>query len=210
MKRKIFIALAFFSVLSNQLLAENDPNAKKILDAVSNKVKSFKGITGSFTIKSITSKGKDNGTKTGSVSLKGQKYILKQGKTEIICDAVKIYNYDGNKTVTVTPVEESNSTLSPQNFLSNFYDKDFTYKLVSSKTAFHEIELVPNDRRKNFTKVSVFVDKAKGMITKAKVLDKSNNTIEFTLTNLNTNAALTDNSFAFNKGHYPKNIEVLD
>ena len=209
MKHKLLLSvICLFSVVF--LFAQNDPNAKKILDAVSNKVKSYKGITGAFTIKSITSKGKDNGTKTGSISIKGQKYILKQGKVEIICDAVKIYNYDGSKTVTITAVEESGQTLSPQNLLSNFYDKDFTYKLVSSKTAFHEIELLPNDKRKNFTKVTVFIDKVKNMITKAKILDKSNNTVEFTLTNINTDASLNDNLFAFAKSHYPKNVEILD
>jgi len=209
MKKTILFLL--ISLSANDLLfAQNDPNAKKILDAVSTKVKSYKGITGAFTIKSITSKGKDNGTKTGNISIKGQKYILKQGKTEIICDAAKIYNFDGSKTVTITPVEESGQTLSPQNLLSNFYDKDFTYKLVSSKTTFHEVELVPNDKRKNFVKVNIFIDKIKNMITKAKILDKSSNTIEFTLNNINTNATLADNLFKFDKNHYPKSVEILD
>jgi hypothetical protein len=209
MKKTILFLLISLSA-NDLLLAQNDPNAKKILDAVSTKVKSYKGITGAFTIKSITSKGKDNGTKQGNISIKGQKYILKQGKTEIICDAAKIYNFDGSKTVTITPVEESGQTLSPQNLLSNFYDKDFTYKLVSSKSTFHEVELVPNDKRKNFTKVNIFIDKVKNMITKAKILDKSNNTIEFTLNNINTNATLADNLFKFDKNHYPKFVEILD
>ncbi len=209
MKKTILFLLISLST-TDLLFAQNDPNAKKILDAVSTKVKSYKGITGAFTIKSITSKGKDNGTKTGNISIKGQKYILKQGKTEIICDAAKIYNFDGSKTVTITPVEESGQTLSPQNLLSNFYDKDFTYKLVSSKTAFHEVELVPNDKRKNFVKVNIFIDKVKNMITKARILDKSSNTIEFTLNNINTNATLADNLFTFDKNHYPKSVEILD
>lgn len=209
MKHKFLLVIVCLLTITS-LFSQNDPNAKKILDAVSNKVKSYKGITGAFTIKSITSKGKDNGTKTGSVSIKGQKYILKQGKTEIICDAAKIYNYDGNKTITITPVEESGQTLSPQNLLSNFYDKDFTYKLVSSKTSFHEIELLPNDKRKNFTKVNVFIDKVKNMITKARILDKSNNIVEFSLTNVKTDATLGDNIFGFVRAHYPKNVEILD
>ena len=75
----------------NYSYSQNDPKAKIILDEVSNKVKSFNGVTGDFTIKSITSKGKNNGSKSGNISIKGQKYILKQGNTEIICDAVKIY-----------------------------------------------------------------------------------------------------------------------
>lgn len=209
MKRMVLLFLLFgFGI--NYSYSQNNPKAKIILDEVSNKVKSFNGVTGDFTIKSITSKGKNNGSKSGNISIKGQKYILKQGNTEIICDAVKIYNFDGAKTVTITPVEESGQTLSPQNLLSNFYDKDFTYKLISSKTTFHEIELKPNDKRKNFTTVTVFIDKKKNLITKAKILDKSNNIIEFSLTNIKTNANLNEKLFVFNKTRYPKNVEILD
>jgi outer membrane lipoprotein-sorting protein len=191
--------------------SQNDPNAKKVLDGVSAKVKTFKGITANFTIKSITSKGKANGTQAGTISIKGKKYILNQTKREIICDGTFVYNYDAEgKTITKTSVDDNTNTLTPENLLSNFYDKDFTYKLISSAGNFHEIELLPVDKKKNFQKVNVFVDKAKNMITKAKVLDKSNNIIEFTLSNLNTNATIPDASFVFNKSKYPKEVEILD
>ena len=207
------VRLILFSILfliGNICNSQIDANAKKILDNVSTKVKSYSGIVGSFTIKSITSKGKNNGSKSGSITLKGQKYILKQGKTEIICDALNIYNYDGARTVTVTPVEENSSTLSPQNLLSNFYDKDFTYKLVKTTSSYFQIELYPTDKRKNYSKVTVFVDKKKDIITKATILDKTNNTIEFSLNNINTSANIADNSFVFNKSKYPSNVEILD
>ncbi len=209
MKLRLHFAFIAF-LIGNIGFSQVDANAKKILDNVSSKVKSYSGIIGNFSIKSFTSKGKNNGSKTGSITLKGQKYILKQGKTEIVCDAKNIYNYDGYKTVTVTPVEENSSTLSPQNLLSNFYDKDFSYKLVNSKGTFYQIDLYPNDKRKNYSKVTVFVDKKKDIITKAKILDKTNNTIEFSLNNLNTSANVKDNSFVFNKAHYPNNVEILD
>lgn len=202
--------LAALSITELSFADNNDPNAKKVLDAVSAKFKTFKGITASFALKSVTSKGKDNGTQTGNISIKGQKYLLKQGKTEIISDGVKIYNFDGNKTITISTVEEGGQTLSPQNLLSNFYDKDFSYKLISSKGSYHEVELIPNDKKKNFQKVNVFIDKNKEMITKAKITDKSNNVIEFSLTNLNTNASLPDNTFIYNRSKYPKDAEVLD
>jgi len=208
--KKIYSLVLASVLFVNILFAQNDPNAKKILDGVSSKVKAFKAITGSFSIKSITSKGKDNGTKTGSISIKGAKYVLKQGKTEVICDGTKTYSYDGNKTVTVADAEENSKSLTPQKILSGSYDKDFTYKLTSSAGTFNEIELKPIDVKKNFQKVNIFVDKVKGIITKAKILDKSNNTIEFSFTNLNTNATIADNVFMFNKSKYPKDVEVLD
>ncbi len=208
--KKFYILLILALSCSLFSLAQNDARAKKILDAVSAKVKTFKGITANFTIKSITSRGKSNGVKTGVIMIKGQKYLLKQGKTEIKCDGTKTYNFDGSKTITVTSVEENNQTLSPQNLLSNFYDKDFTYKLVSSNAQFNEIELLPVDRRKNFQKVNVFIDKGKSMITKAHILDKSNNVLEFNLSNLVTNATVADNNFIFDRSKYPKDAEVLD
>jgi len=208
--KKIYLPFLTLVLFVNMTLAQNDPNAKKVLDAVSAKVKSFKGVTANFTIKSVSSKGKDNGAKTGTIAIKGQKYQLKQGKNEIICDGVSVYNFDGSKTITKSLLEESNQTLSPQNLLSNFYDKDFNYKLVGTVGNLSEIELTPIDKRKSFQKVNIFIDKSKSMITKAKVLDKSNNTLEFVLTNLNTAANLPDANFQFVRSKYPKDAEILD
>lgn len=208
--KKIYILLIAALSCNFVSFAQNDMQAKKILDAVSTKVKTFRGITANFSIKSVTSKGKSNGIKAGFIMVKGQKYLLKQGKTEIKSDGIKTYNFDGSKTITITPVEESNQTLTPQNLLSNFYDKDFTYKLVSTAGQFNEIELLPVDKRKNFQKVDVYIDKGKGMITKAHILDKSNNVLEFIMTNLNTNATIADNTFIFDRNKYPKDAEVLD
>lgn len=208
--KKIYLPFLTVILFFNLAFAQNDPNAKKVLDGVSAKVKAFKGISANFTIKSVSGKGKDNGAKTGTIVIKGQKYRLKQGKNEIICDGVSIYNFDGNKTITKSLLEESNQTLSPQNLLSNFYDKDFNYKLISSAGNFHEIEMTPIDKRKSFQKVNIYVDKTKNMIIKAKVLDKSNNVLEFILSNLNTNAALPDANFQFVRSKYPKDAEILD
>ncbi len=209
MKKMLCFLVATIAITYSSF-AQNDPKAKKVLDAVSEKVKTFKGISAAFTIQSVTNKGKANGTKTGTIFIKGSKYYLKQGKTEIICDGSKTYNYDGSKTITVASVDESSQTLSPQNLLTNFYDKDFTYKLIASSGKFNEVELIPNDKKKNFQQVNLFIDKVKSMITKAKIIDKSNNVIEFSLNNLNTNATISDKIFIFNKSKYPKDVEILD
>ena len=208
LKKRILVVTLM--LLGCNLFAQKDPAAKKVLDAVSAKVKTFKGVKADFIIKSFTSKGKPNGVKTGNICIKGQKYLLKQGKTEIICDSKTIWNYDGAKTITVSPADENNQTLSPQNLLSNFYDKDFNYKLVNSAGNFYEIELTPLDKRKSFKKVNVFIDKTKNMITKALILDQSNNKVEFSLNNMNTTTPVLDNQFTFDKSKYPKDVEILD
>lgn len=209
MKNLYFLIIAM-ALVAGSANAQNDPNAKKILDAVSAKLKTYKGITAGFNLVSKARSGKVNNRVAGKISIKGNKYYIKQGATEIFSDGNKTWNYNGNDEVTVTTSDEDNSMLSPQTLLTNFYDKDFTYKIVSSAGNYNEIQMVPNDKRKNFQRVNVFVDKTKMMITKARVLDKSNNTIEFNLTNINTSAAIPDNTFVFNKSKYKKNIEVIE
>lgn len=209
--KHLYILLLACLTIAVHTKAQNDPNAKKVLDGVSAKMKTFKGVTANFSLKSFTSKGKSNGIKNGSLSFKGQKYLLKQGNTQILCDGAKVYNYDAaNKTITISAVEEGGQTLSPQNLLSNFYDKDFSYKLVSSSGNFHEIELIPVDKKKNFQNVRVFVDKNKNIITKAKITDKSGNIVEFELSNLNTTSPVADGLFVYDRNKYPKDVEVLD
>ncbi|GAC1397834.1 MAG: hypothetical protein NVSMB63_18160 [Sediminibacterium sp.] len=202
--------LFVFVLFTQWVFAQNDPNAKKVLDALSAKVKSFKTITTTFTIRQFTSRGRNTGAKTGNISVKGQMYILKQGKLEVVSDGNKTYSYDGNKTITVSSAEDAAQTLTPQKILSGSYDKDFTYKLISSKGGFNQIELRPIDPRKNFQKVDVFIDKARNMIAKAVILDKSNNTVQVNFSNLVTNAKLADNLFTFNRSRYPKDVEILD
>lgn len=207
MKQFITLLILSFCITSSVI---SQADAKKILDGVGAKVKSFKAISGGFSIKSITNKGQANGTKTGSISMKGNKYLIKQGKTEILCDGSKTYSFDGSKTITVSPAEDASKSLTPQKILSGNYDKDFTYKLISSVGTTHEIELLPIDSRKNFKKVTVYIDKVKNLITKAKVLDKSNNILEFNFTNINTSTIIADATFVFNKTKYPKDVEILD
>ena len=207
---KIYFLLIALSLITNAAKAQNDPAVKEILDTVTTKLKTYKGINAGFTLVSKSRSGKINNSVNGKISIKGNKYYIKEGDTEIFSDGNKTWNYNGNDEVTVTAADADDEALTPQKILTGFSDKDFTYKLVSSTGNFNEIQLVPIDKRKNFKKVNLFVDKSRMIITKAKVVDKSSNTIDFKLNNINTNADIADNTFVFNQKKYNKNIEVIE
>ena len=207
--KKFYILVLLLAGLIGVTHAQNDPNAKKILDNVSGKLKTYKGVTANFTYTTTDKKKVKRGSVAGQINIKGQKYYIKQGSTEIFCDGAKTWNFNGDSEVTVSAVDNDSKTLSPQKLLSDFYDKDFTYKLVSSAGQYHQIQLVPIDKRKNFKQVTVFIDKAKNMITRAVVIDKSDNSIEFKLSNVNTAAALPDSKFTFDASKHP-GVEVIN
>ena len=205
--KKLFLLIALAVCIISTGFSQN--NAKAILDNVSSKLKSYKGISANFTYTTKDKKNVTRGTKSGQILVKGQSYYLKQGGTEIFSNGSKTWNYNSaDKEVTLTDAEDNSQAFSPAKFLSNFYDKDFTYNLVSSAGNTYQIVLTPIDKRKNFKQVTVFVDKTKNLVTKAQVLDKADNTIEFSLSNINTNATIPDSKFAFDEKAHP-GVEVI-
>lgn len=195
-------------------MGNNDPEAKKILDAVSAKFKSFKGVQAKFSLNIENGTGKSLGTKTGVVYMKGNKYRVTITGQEIFCDGSNISTYDKSANeVTITKIDPSANSLTPQKIFTNFYDKDFLYKLNQEKTVagkkVQEIELTPIDKSKPFFKVLVYVDKASQIISSTKVFEKTGNKYTYAITNINTTAPVNDTQFVFDAKKYP-GAEVVD
>ena len=206
---KTFI-LSVFTFLSLAVSAQKDALAKQILDQIGAKVKASKGIMVSITLISKNNKGKSLGSKQIALQMKGEKYLLKEGKMEILCDGVNIYNFDGVNSISKSNVAESDQTLSPQKLLSGNYDKDFNFKLLSQDNAKATIELYPIDKRKSFQKVTLVINKQQSALSSALILDKSNNMTDVKVSSINYSASLNDKIFLFNRAKYPKNAEIFD
>jgi outer membrane lipoprotein-sorting protein len=206
--RLLYLLFAFLPILS--VNAQKDSQAKTILDQIGTKVKGAKGVLASIQLVSKNSKGKALGTKTINLKMKGDKYVLKQGSTEILCDGANIYNFDGVNTISKSNVSESDQALSPQKLLSGSYDKDFNYSLLSQNNSFATIELIPLDKRKNFQKVTLVIDKLKSALSTATILDKSNNSTFVKVVSINYGVVLVDKLFLFDRTKYPKNVEIFD
>lgn len=204
----IIIIVSLFLFQSVQ--AQKDPQAKALLDQIGVKVKQAKGILASIQLISKNNKGKSLGTKSINLKMKGDKYLLKQGLMEIICDGANIYNFDGANSISKSSVAESDQTLSPQKLLSGNYDKDFNFKLLSQDASKATIELFPIDKRKSFQKVTLILDKVKSALSSASILDKSNNITDVKVVSINYGVSLEDKLFLFNRAKYPKNVEIFD
>jgi len=195
-------------------MGKSDPDAKKILDNVSVKFKSFKTVSAKFNLKIENAAGKVQGTKTGTVSLKGTKYRISVTGQEIFFDGKTISTYDkASNEVQITPFDPSATTITPQKLFTNFYDQDFLYKLngdikLAGKTL-QEIELTPTDKTKSFFKVLLYIDKSSQTITSTKVFEKNGNRYTYSISSMKTNVAIPDDLFVFNASKYP-NVEVVD
>ena len=212
----IFVLLICFLSSQSQPkgAANNDPAAKKILDAVSTKFKTFKSVQSSFSLKIENNTGKTLGAKSGMVYIKGVKYRISVTGQEIFCDGSIISTYDkSTNELTITKIDPSVNSITPQKIFTNFYDKDFLYKLngdvkVGNKMV-QQIELTPTDKSKPFFKVLLNIDKKNQSISSTKIFEKSGNIYLYEISNMNTSTLVSDAQFLFDAKKYP-GVEVVD
>jgi outer membrane lipoprotein carrier protein len=193
---------------------KSDPSAKKILDGVSAKFRTFKSPQASFTYQIENAQGKVLATKKGTVNMRGNKYHVTMSGMEIFSDGRTSWSFDkSSNEVTVNGVDGSSGAMTPQKLFTNFYDKDFLYKLNGEKKqagkTVQEIEMTPTDKTRPFHKVYVYVDKASNSIASARFLEKTGNRYTYTVNALKPNASFSDADFVFDKKKYP-GVEVVD
>jgi outer membrane lipoprotein-sorting protein len=210
MKTKLIALSLLLGVFSLNLFAQSD--AKKMLDAVSTKFKSYTSVQASFQLKIENNAGKLVGSKKGTVMMKGTKYKVIANEQEIYCDGSNTWNFDKSANeVTINKVDPTANTITPQKIFTNFYDKDFTYRLNGDKkeggVVCKEIELTPVDKTKPFTKVLLYVSNA--TINCTKVMEKTGNKYTYSISNMKTGQSMKDALFAFDAGKYP-GVEVVD
>ena len=210
----IFLFTAFKSFSQTNSLGKSDPDAKKILDNVSAKFQTYKTVEAHFTLKIENSSDKILGTKTGVVNMKNSKYRISVSGQEIYSDGTNIWTYDKSANeVQITKFDASANSITPQKMFTNFYDKDFLYKLngesKQGNKTIQEIELTPIDKTKTFFKVLVDVDKKTQSIVSTKIFQKTGDRYTYTITSMKTNNNLPDELFIFDAKNYPK-VEVID
>jgi len=213
MKRTLLTAVVLTVFSIGSFAQNNDPAAKKILDGVSAKFKSFKSVIANFTYKVENAVGKTLSTKKGNVTMKGAKYHISFGDQEIWCDGKTTWSYDkSSNEVTVSKADAAAGTITPQKLFTDFYDKDFLYKLngdrKEGKKTLQEIEMTPTDKSKAFHKVYVLVDKNAQTLYSTKVLETSGNRYDYTVNSLKVNVNAADSQFVFDKSKYPGVEEV--
>jgi|SRR6478735_252581 len=201
-----FIILAF---VTNTINAQNTATAEGVLDKAASKVQSSKGINVSFALTQKDKAAHVLSTSKGVLKIKGERYYLKQEETEIFCNGVQVWNYNGDNEVTLAKADNDEDAFSPQQILTGFNKKDFNIKLVSSSGTNHQLQLIPVDKRKNFKEITLYINKSTNLVSKAIIIDKLNAATEIVFTNVTLNVAIPDNQFVFDPSKHP-GVEIVN
>ncbi len=209
MKRAILFSILI--LVGSSLMAQQDEKAKEVLDKLSQTTKSYKTIQIDFAFTLENKTGSVTETNEGWVALKGKSYRLHMPAMgmDVFSNGIATWSYltESNEVNISENDPDSEAALNPAN-LFTIYEKgfNFTYigeESVAGKTAV-VIDLVPTDKKKEFTKVKLYVDKVKSQILKAKTFNKDGNAYTLTLKNMKTDQVLADDFFKFDAAKFPK------
>ena len=192
---------------SLSLNAQNDPAAGKWLDEASATMSGYETISMDFDYV-LDNKAEDvSQALSGTLLLKGDKYVVNLfGSTQI---------FDGAKTYTIIPENEevnisdadvdSENTFTPSKFYS-FYKSGYTYAMDEVKTTdgkkIQFIRLTPIDSDSEVSSILVGIEVSTKHIYQ--VIEIGNNETRTTLTakNMRTDENIGDNAFTFDEKKY--------
>jgi outer membrane lipoprotein-sorting protein len=215
MKKIIFVLSLLLSNYS--INAQVDAKAKKILDDVSAKTKTYSTISAEFTITIENKKNKTTDSQAGKLTLKGAKYKLEVNNQTIISDSKTSWTIlkDASE-VQINSIEskEKETGLNPSNIFT-MHEKGFKYEFVKEEKQkngiTHQIiKLFPEDvKKKNYHTAVLTINKDKSQIVSIKILGKDGTDMTYMVKSFSANASVPETVFVFNDKNYP-GYEVID
>jgi len=215
--KKLIIVIFGLLLANYSVNAQVDAKAKKILDEVSAKTKTYTSITAEFTITIENKKNKTTDSQTGKITLKGNKYKLEVNNQTIISDSKTSWTIlkDASE-VQINTIEskEKETGINPSNIFT-MHEKGFKYEFVKEEkqkngAVYQIIKLYPEDvKKKNYHTAILTINKDKSQIVSIKILGKDGTDMTYFVKSFTTNTAIPETVFVFNDKNFP-GYEVID
>ncbi|SEK25570.1 Outer membrane lipoprotein-sorting protein [Aquimarina amphilecti] len=197
----------FFLVVTLFIANTQAQDAKKLLDEVSTKVRSYDNIVIGFKY-ALNNPAENVSQETrGDVTLFGEKYLLNLMGTEQM--------YDGKKLHMIVPEDEEinissqsaedESSVTPSKMLT-FYEDGYTSKLdivqdvQGRKIQF--VKLIPIDSNSELKEILLGIDKQTKHIYRLILMQNNGTNITITVNSFKTNQPLSKTLFVFDESKY--------
>jgi len=199
------LAILILAVLTVSFAQAQD--AKKLLNEVSAKAKSYNNITIDFKYNLSNTKEKVNQETRGDVTLAGNRYVLNMLGTTRLFDGKKIYTIiPEDEEVTISNYNaQDDKEITPSKMLT-FYEKGYTYKIDivqninGRKIQF--VKLIPIDSKAEIKDILLGIDVQTKHIYKLIQTDAKGTKYTLTVNSFKTNQPLSKTLFTFDEAKY--------
>jgi len=191
-----------------------DPKAKDILDKVSAKTKSFNTIEAEFAFILENRQENIKDSQKGKIWIKGNKYKIDMMNALSFYNGNNLHTYlkEANEVTITQPDPNDDNTLNPAKIFS-IYEEGYKIRYINERfedaRQLIEIDLFPTDLKKDYSRITLKIDKAKNELYSLDRHGKDGNIYSIKILKFTTNKTMEDNMFVFNKANYP-GVEVID
>ncbi len=214
MKRTLLIVSAFVLSAVIATAQQSDEKALKILDKVSQNMKTYKTIYAEFGFELKNSQEGVDDKRGGKVWVKGDKYKVDMGNVQTYFDGKNIWTYikESNEVNITSPDEDDDEAINPAKIFDIYkdgYKVRFIQDRFEDTRPLYVIDLYPTDKSKSFSRIRLKIDKSKNEIYEFDKFDKDGNIYIIKLFRLYKNKPMSDSMFIFDKKKHP-GVEVID
>jgi outer membrane lipoprotein-sorting protein len=213
MKNIIITSLIVFLNIASY--AQQDPDAKVILDKLSSVTKSHKNIQADFNIVYQNDKDNINNNSNGQITMMGDKYKLNFMGTISFFDGKTQWSYlkDANEVNITEPEPDDEDIFNNPKKLFTIYENDFKYQLISNMkengTNYSLVDLYPKNINEDYSRIRLQINTDKYYLESATIFGKDGSHYNIKITKYVTDLKLDDSFFVFDSKKFP-DVEVVD
>lgn len=210
---KKLISAAIFAFASLSALAQYDPKALEVLDAMAKKYRAIPAFEANISYSLINDVEKINEEFKGKITVKGDKFLLALPEQQVINNGTTVWTYlPEAKEVNIDNFDPASDDVYPSKFFE-IYKKGYKYLHMGEQTEggvlCDIVDLVPEKKDAQYFKIRMVIVKKDRSINNFTMFDKSGNRYKYTISKFAPNAAITDAFFNFDPKKYP-GVEVID
>ena len=210
---KTYIVTILLAFLSFPAIAQKQQE-KAVLDKTAETFRKAGGVQIMFDVKSYTN-GQLEGTSSGEIRLKGEKFVLKTPEAGTWFDGKTQWSYmESSEEVNVTnPTPEELRSINPYTLLY-MYQQGFTYQLGAATQyagkKVKEVILTSTDSRQDLSRIVLKVAQDTYQPVFIQLQQRgTKNYSEIVVTGYRTGQNYTDKEFVFDRSKYP-DAEIID
>ncbi len=200
---KNFLLMALALTIANLVQAQQDPKAREILDAMSNKYKSIPSFQADLAYTMTNKVEGINESFTGKISVKGDMYRLEMQDQQIYNDGTTVWTFLPNldePEVTIDNNDPDGGDITPSSIF-NIYKEGYKYLYLNTITAggksYDVVDLVPNDKDAQYFKVRIEIGTKDRLLRKFTLFDREGSEYSYVISNFKSNVNLPDSYFKF-------------
>jgi outer membrane lipoprotein carrier protein len=211
MKKSVLVIA--FMVFGKLLMAQYDPKALEVLEAMSKKYKAIPNFEANLTSAMTNETEGVKEEVKGKITVKGDKFRLLLDDQEIINNGTTVWTYlPSAKEVNIDNFDPNSDDINPVKIF-DIYKKGFKYLFLGEKTeagqVYEEIDLVPEKKNAQYFKIKMMIAKKDKSIQSWTMFDKSGNRYKYVITKFTPNLKIDDTFFSFDPKKYP-GVEIID